>query len=198
MSIKGLVHGAGVNDSDYPVNTIDGNGTRQRCKFYSVWKCMLQRVYSEKYHARYPTYSDTKVCEQWHSFMVFRAWMIDQDWEGKELDKDVLVPMNKIYGPDFCLFVTPEVNHITLGLYVNHGEYPRGVSFDKSRGKFIATCFVENKQKNLGRYQTQQEAINAYAEFKIERILDIASRQYDSRVSDALLEHALLVQDRIV
>jgi len=33
-----------------------------------------------------------------------------QDWEGKHLDKDILIPGNKIYSPDRCIFVSSLIN----------------------------------------------------------------------------------------
>ena len=69
-----LIQGAGVNDADYPVTKYE-NGKRVICPYYQTWKHMLVRAYSDKCKQRQPTYEDVTVCEEWHSFMRFRAWM---------------------------------------------------------------------------------------------------------------------------
>lgn len=59
-----LVYGVGINDADYVVQrkeTIEVNGVRKRrlvwvCPYYQVWRTMLRRCYSTKYHDRQPTY----------------------------------------------------------------------------------------------------------------------------------------------
>ena len=70
---------------------------------------MLGRAYSNKYKQIQPTYEGVTVCEEWHFFMRFRAWMM-QDCEGKHLDKDILFEGNKVYSPDTCVFVDGVVN----------------------------------------------------------------------------------------
>ena len=87
---------------------------------------MLDRAYSDKYKQRQPTYRDVTVCEEWHSFMRFRAWMVEQDWEGKELDKDILFQGNKVYSPDTCVFVDKAVNLFLTDCAASRGEWPLG------------------------------------------------------------------------
>ena len=45
---------------------------------------------------------------------MFKDWMENQDWEGNQLDKDLLFEGNKVYGPKTCVFVTRMVNNFTL------------------------------------------------------------------------------------
>ena len=118
-----LVYGVGVNDADYVVSInetvgyVDGKRKEKLvwiCPFYRTWKGMLGRGYSEKLKLKYPSYKDVTVCEEWHLFSTFRAWMDQQDWEGLQLDKDLLVKGNKIYSPETCLFVSGQVNNFVL------------------------------------------------------------------------------------
>ena len=71
---------------------------------------MLQRCYSESHLVRQPTYKGCSVCEEWLTFSNFKSWMEQQDWEGKQLDKDLLVYKNKIYSPETCVFVSSVIN----------------------------------------------------------------------------------------
>lgn len=75
-----LVHGVGRNDADYPVTIhafIDGKQEQLwLCHFYRAWKQMIARCYSQKFQAKYQTYGGCSVAPEWHSFSVFRAWML--------------------------------------------------------------------------------------------------------------------------
>lgn len=49
--------------------------------------------------------SGCSVCEEWLTFSNFKRWMEQQDYEGKALDKDLLVSQNKTYSSETCVFV---------------------------------------------------------------------------------------------
>jgi hypothetical protein len=111
LALRKPIYGIGTNDADYMVDPrIDGK--RGRCPIYRVWKSMLERCYSEKRQAKCPTYIGCTVCKEWLTFSNFRRWMVNQDWQGKQLDKDILVKGNKIYSAETCCFVTQAVNMI--------------------------------------------------------------------------------------
>lgn len=94
-----LVCGIGINNADYTTSLREElpkvNGKRKyrilwACPFYKLWASMLQRCYSEKRLIKDPSYVGCSVHPDWHRFMNFRSWMEKQDWEGMELDKDIL------------------------------------------------------------------------------------------------------------
>lgn len=134
-----LVQGVGINDADYVVRTMI-NGKRVMCHFYKVWQGMLRRCYDTKYQDNQPTYVDCTVCEEWLTFSNFRKWMEQQDWQGKYLDKDLLVRSNKIYSPTTCVFVDRMTNNFIIDGGAARGEWPIGVTFIKQHGKFQAKC----------------------------------------------------------
>lgn len=91
-----LVYGVGINDC--PKGETKGN------KIYKTWAGMLKRCYSDAYHIERPTYKDCKVCGEWLTYSNFAEWAKTQDYEGKQLDKDIITPGNKIYCPEnVCL-----------------------------------------------------------------------------------------------
>ena len=107
-----LVWGVGVNDLGYRTQVKEdvtkNGGKRIReivflCKYYTAWIGMLKRCYSKKYLESYPTYFGTSVCSEWLSATAFKKWMEKQDWHGKCLDKDIIVPGNKLYSPAHVL-----------------------------------------------------------------------------------------------
>ena len=89
---------------------------------------MLTRCYSKKYLESYPSYIGTSVCSEWLSAKAFRKWMEQQDWHGKCLDKDIIVPGNKLYSPETCAFVLPATNSFVIACDARRGDYPIGVS----------------------------------------------------------------------
>ena len=184
----GKVFGVGINDADYVVYpTI--NGKRVACPFYFTWKSMLQRCYHKKFHKRYPTYIGCTVCEEWYVFSKFKKWMQSQDWEGNQLDKDLLVPGNKVYGPDTCLFITAQVNTL-IKEFANPEEitdYKPGVSLhhlykftDKDtygKKKWLSRIKKYGETQYLGIYYTEEEAHLVFRKERKKYIKEVADKQ---------------------
>ena len=63
-----------------------------------------------EYLERRPAYKDVVVRQEWLTFSNFKRWMEKQDWEGKQLDKDIIVLGNKVYSPETCAFVLGVTN----------------------------------------------------------------------------------------
>lgn len=188
-----LVRGVGANDADYPVySTVSGK--RVICTFYATWNGMLQRCYDANYQAVQPTYIGCTVCDEWLKFSNFKAWMETQSWQGKALDKDLLVRGNKIYSPDTCVFVDSATNNFTAGRAAARGEWPIGVHFFKRAGKFMAMCSnpFTRKREHLGYFNCPEQAHQAWSKRKHELALQVADIQTDERVANALrLRYAL-------
>ena len=67
--------------------------------------------------------------------MEFKRWMEKQDWEGKQLDKDIIKKGNKLYCPEFCFFVDNKVNSILTDPAAARGGTPNGVHKRKNSNK---------------------------------------------------------------
>lgn len=204
MNIRNLsktksVYGVGVNDADYVVSRsetiVDADGKRKRkliwvCPFYQAWASMLMRCYSAKYQERYPTYKGCIVSEEWLTFSNFRKWMMTQDFEGKQLDKDLLFDGNKVYSADTCVFVTQAVNLFTIDRGLDRGEWLIGVYWNKPAEKFKAQCRnpFTKKLDYLGYFTSELEAHQAWLKRKLELARELASEQTNERVAKALIE----------
>ena len=198
MKKKKLVYGVGWNDADYQVQEfttiVDENGKKGRklawmCPFYLKWTEMLKRCYSPRYQEIRPTYIGCSICGDWSVFSKFKSWMEIQDWEGKELDKDILFPGNKVYGPATCAFVDKRVNTFSTECDASRGKYMIGVSWDSVGNKFRARCRDgSGKQKHIGYFDTELEAHKAWLAFKLEQAKILAAEQTDPRVAKALVE----------
>lgn len=184
-----MIYGVGINDAPYFTNYIEESGQKRRCPFYSVWKSMLERVYSPKHHEKYPTYVGSSVTPDWLLFSNFRAWMITQDWKNKELDKDLLSYSEKHYSPETCLFISQAINKLLVLRTGARGKYPLGVSTSTIRGKTYITafCSFNAKSKNLGYFNTVEEAAAAYKKAKLSYIKELASKETNPKIQQALL-----------
>jgi len=187
-----LVIGVGINDADYNVGkhvTLeDGKKVLIVCPFYARWRDMLSRCYSEKVQEKSPSYVGCSVAHEWLTFSKFKSWMEQQDWEGKQIDKDLLVPNNKVYGPNTCVFITPKVN--TFIRDTTRGDWPIGVTYHKLAKRLFARCrdVITGENKNLGCYDTPEEAHQAWLTFKLEQAYILAAEQTDERVAKALID----------
>lgn len=148
---------------------------------------MLERCYSDKLKIKHPTYTDCTVCDEWLHFMSFKAWMEMQDWQGKELDKDILIEGNKRYSPETCVFVDRKVNTFILDCGASKGDLPIGVSMHIKSGKYQSQCNRKGKNRYLGLFETAEEAHYTWLKAKNEESLRLAGLQSDPRVAKALV-----------
>lgn len=186
--MRKTVYGIGINDAGYVVQP-RVNGKNQICPFYKVWYSMFSRCYSNKAVARNPTYAGCVVSNEWHQFSLFKSWMDKQDWEGNQLDKDLLVKDNKVYGPDTCVFISKGLNTFMTESLRSRGDCPIGVCYEPSTGKYKAQCHDPSKgQVYLGLHETPEQAHCVYRRFKYKAALELATTQSDSRISQALIK----------
>ena len=192
-----LIYGVGVNDLPYRAE-VRGWSTEKGgkriwktvflCKYYTVWNHMLERCYSEKYLERKPSYIGVSVCSEWLYASAFKKWMEQQDWQGKSLDKDIIVPGSKLYSPDTCAFVLKATNSFVTASDACRGDYPVGVTLFKPTGKYQARCknpFTQ-EEEYLGCFLTPEEAHEAWCKRKNELAQLVAARESDLRVVEAL------------
>jgi hypothetical protein len=182
-----LVCGIGINDADYNVRK-GSRVSNKICPFYARWADMIKRCYSEKHKLKSPTYIGCSVCEEWLTFSNFKRWMETQDWQGKDLDKDLLVTGNKVYSPETCVFLDQEINKFTSARDSMRGKYPLGVWFHAINKRFIAECRspFTGKRGHVGCFDCPEEAHRAWRKRKHELACQLADLQTDDRISNAL------------
>lgn len=192
---KKLIYGVGINDADYPITRYEFSNGKERqawmCPFYRTWRDMLTRGYSESWKTKYPTYRDCFVCEEWLKFSNFKKWMETQNWENRNLDKDLLFKDNKLYSPSTCIFITGKVNRFLLDNKSRRGCLPIGVCWHKRDCLYHANISVDNTRKYLGAFQSSQEAHQAWLTAKLEAARELAEEVLscggDFRIAYALV-----------
>jgi hypothetical protein len=190
------IFGIGINDAWYMTQLKNSYNETLICPYYKVWKSMLGRCYYPGYQVSQPTYKGCLVVSKWLIFSSFREWMENQDWSGKQLDKDILRSGNKEYSPKACMFISGQINYLLNGNAARRGEYPQGVSFHKPSSKYRATCSVKGSNKHVGLFISVAEAELAYLEFKSLLVESIAELE-ENKLKAGLLRHVAIMRSRI-
>ena len=170
-------------------------------KSYDYWYNMIKRCYSKVYQKKQPTYVGCSVYEEWKCYANFKEWF-DMNFycinnERIDLDKDILIKGNKIYSPDTCIFVPHSINCLFTKNDKRRGNLPIGVKL--SYGKYyVSTSKIEGVDKNLGTFNTMEEAFYAYKEAKekeIKRVADLYKDKIPQKLYEAMYNYEVEITD---
>lgn len=181
-ALKPTIRGVGIND-------VRGSHNQS---YYKVWEDMFRRSYCPVYQQKNITYIGCTVHPHWHYLSNFKQWYEEQgDVTGKQLDKDIISPNNKVYGPDTCLFVSPQLNTFFVRSDKLRGKYPIGVYKDTSEKRhkpfMVRVRDTTSKKKFIGYYATPEEAYQAFIQAKKELLLEkFILPETDQRLKQAL------------
>lgn len=166
LAFEGLVCGVGINDVP-----------RFKNKAHKIWLYMIQRCYDKKKRT-YKFYKDCFVCNEWLRFSNFLKWFNDKNngyRNGFHLDKDLLTKDSRVYSPDTCCFIPPEINKALIFKRNKKDGLPIGVSFLKDRN-----CYAGMKHdSSYKRFKTVEEAYSFYIEDKTRHIKELADKYRD-------------------
>lgn len=145
-----------------------------------------------------PCYVGCTMSESFKNFQYFASWCNGQigyaarDERGRRfcLDKDIVVPGNKLYSEDTCVFVPSALNLFFTNRKKSQGEYLPGVCWHKRDSVFTSQCNNgESKLVHLGYFRNELDAYNEYKKFKeaLARSLAVKwSGMVDARVVEVL------------
>lgn len=160
---------------------------------YTQWRTMLGRCYSSYVQSMQPNYVGCTVCDEWHSFSNFFRWFRTNYRKGYYLDKDILVPGNKIYSPETCCLVPNEIN-TQFSYKRKKRNLPIGVIYIKHMGKYAARINHNGKDKYLCFTDNIKVAFEIYKETKRLVIQSIAERwrgNIDEKVYERMMQYRL-------
>lgn len=149
------------------------NDANVKSSSYRKWHNMLARCYNSKIHTYKPYYKPCTVIEEWQSYANFREWFRQNNIEGRklDLDKDMLIQGNKVYGSDTCALVTHYANTIfeDRGIKTNTTRNPH-------TGKFDTSMSVLGKRNVIGSFETEEAAQRGLLAYKKEFIMKYARK----------------------
>lgn len=93
------------------------NHTSEFRGFYDSWCKMLRRVGNRD--GKHNTYLDVTVCERWLSYDNFFEDMYNTWFKGATLDKDSILPGNRVYCKEYCKWLTKSENSIEVNSRIN-------------------------------------------------------------------------------
>lgn len=171
--VRKPICGVGINDADYSITY---------CPYYKKWRGIIERCYKP----RLKKDKEYIVCDEWLIFSNFKKWMEDQDWKNKQIDKNILCPNNKIYSPEYCIFVDfKTANLINLGRKKEY-NFPIGICYNKKDKMYKTSCNTDEKI-HFGYYKTAIEAHRSWQISKSKYILEVANKQNDIKIKNALI-----------
>lgn len=179
----------------------DAENIDVKSQVYTSWVGMVKRCYTfYDYNPRAKiNYGDCSVREDFLYFPNYIAWFDKQIVQPKwQLDKDLLVPGNKVYSPDTCIFLPRALNTFLTIRKNDRGPYPLGVTIHEDTGHYEAACNRDGKRIYLGVYKTPEAAFAAYKVEKEAYAKDLAERwKYviDSRAYEALMNYEVSITD---
>lgn len=109
-------YGVGYHGEGKHLRSVQGVDTKD----YLRWSSMLSRCYHEPFLIKNERYRGCTVSEEWKCFQTFANDIqtipgyaeYKADPTGYQLDKDILVPGNRCYSKETCMFVPVSVNSL--------------------------------------------------------------------------------------
>lgn len=154
---------------------------------------------SNKNQKTISSYDEVTVCEEWLTFSNFEKWMLDHNWEGKDLDKDLL-GNGKHYSPDTCCFLPHQVN-IAIQTR-NNTTGVLGVGLPSEKGLYKISVYWKEVRQSSKSFKCIKQAHQYWQENKIICLLRMVDEYYtrdeiSTRVRDKLLDICCRIQEDI-
>lgn len=168
------------------------NGLIHKTRSGDVWNSIVNRTDLGGFsQTRSPTYYGSE--NMFPGYQEFTEWCQDQyGYMNKNpngtfwhVDKDILIPGNKDYSPEACMFVPSRVNNLLTSRYISRGDYAVGVQYHADSKLFQGRISVQGKVKSKY-FRTATDAHRFWQEGKVEAIQNFL--KYD----DETIQHSEL------
>lgn len=188
-----LVCGIGIRDIPSCIP-----GTQRQATWYKTWQGCIVRCYDKRNLKLFPSYKGCTLDPRWVKASAFKKWFDKHYVEGYHLDKDILVPGNKVYGPDTCCFVPPKINYLLLSCKRARGKYPQGISLYRPTNRLKVCLRRFGEKENLGYFATNEldQAVACYNTAKRDHIIAVAREYFSEGLITAKVKNALVRRAR--
>lgn len=195
--IKNPFHKSVYNKGFYGIGKYTARHGKQKTAAYIKWISMMNRCYDVKYHRKEPSYIGCVVCEEWLNFQTFAEWFYQNNIDGYELDKDLLVKGNKTYSPETCCFVPKKLNTLLNLNKSIRNHLPIGV-YEPTKGKYATHISLWGRLVKGVEFDTIEDAFNDYKTKKEAYIKEVAEKfkhQITPNVYNALMMYNVDIDD---
>ena len=187
-SIEDFKGAQGLWVKSYTVPT-EGLQTIYHTRSSVVWRSLINRC---KLSIKYPSYADCEI--KYEGYQEFTEWCQSQHgymnknpngtfWQ---LDKDLKVEGNRIYSPEFCLFVPSRVNCL-FNIKSSNNNLPAGVSMYANSDYYGWGC-GDGKNKLWGTAPDPMSAHRGWQKAKIGVIENIlTTEKYGDQIDEIIL-----------
>lgn len=161
------------------------------------WRHVLERTIGGRDIKRY---DDCSVTTDWYDLQTFAEWAVEQKNSTKteengrlyHLDKDMVCKGNRVYCPEYCVFIPNEVNAFYTKKDVGNTGFP-GVNYIKpatsgAKDGYIARCTIGKEREYLGYYNSPETAFYHYKEAKEKAAKHLASL-WENKIDDRVIEY---------
>ena len=140
-------------------------------RLYNIWRKLKDRVSNIK-NKDYQNYGGRgiSICEEWLDVQNFYDWAMSNGYsDGLSLDR---IDNDGNYEPSNCRWTTRTIQSRNQRMQKNNKSGYRGVSYNKSQGKYKAQIRVNKIHIHLGSFLTAVEGAIAYNNYIIENNLE--------------------------
>ncbi len=154
---------------------------------YTKWSSMIQRVSIQK------SYHNCSISDEFLYYPTFKKFYDENSTSGFDMDKDLLIPLNREYSRDSICFLPPEINNSITTNNVNNDRYMVGVKYNLKTDRYESQCCSGGKSgRYLNTFDTEIEAHLDYLSHKNKHIWDLADKYKDvltPKVYEALINY---------
>lgn len=157
-----------INDADYLTSPII-DGRLVLCPAYNTWKKIVERCNGDAFKKKNPTYEGVRLNDSWVLFSTFREWWLANYRDGFQIDKDLINPKSREYGPESCIYVPSWLNKFVNNRKASRGLYPLGVERQAKTGRYKARCGdpINGGYVYLGYFDNPADAHHAWLKCKM-------------------------------
>lgn len=140
---------------------------------YSKWANMMQRCYDEETHRLKPYYAPCTAEIEFQNFSNYREWHKENAMGDRkvDLDKDILLPGNTVYGSETCSLIP----HFTNTIFENRGS-DTNIVLNNDTSKYDVTMSILGKREEVGSFDTEEEAKQGFINYKQDYIRKYAKK----------------------
>jgi len=135
-----------------------------KSRVYHIWQQMLKRTTDGRCGSENYADRGISVCKEWKDYLAFKDWALSNGYDDSlTIDRK---DNDGNYEPSNCRWTTQTVQgRNTRKLFKHNTSGYRGVTYDKSRDKWLVSIKVNNKRKHIGRFSSAKEGGEAYDEY---------------------------------